>query len=38
MCKFVGLNVNRIEKGNKYDSRCESNKISGRTEIFPCLP
>jgi len=25
MCKFVGLNVNRIEKGNKYDSRCESN-------------
>ena len=25
MYKFVDLDVNRIEKGNKYDPRCESN-------------
>jgi len=25
MCKFVGLNVNKIEKGNKWGSCCESN-------------
>lgn len=40
MCKFVGLNVNKIEKGNHCVTHVLSliNLISGRNETFSCLP
>jgi hypothetical protein len=35
MCKFVGLNMNKIEKCSKCDPRCESNNSSlGKDETF----